>query len=250
VGGFAFVALPAAILVHSITAWIFGVQISRSYWHSALLAPFFISSALVSGLGLLIMAALLARRLKVVHFKNELVSWLGGLLATFIAVDFFFLLAEMVTRLYPAAEGEVAPALVLLTGRLAPLFWIEVILGLLIPFVMLVIKDWRKLMPVVAVASALGVVGIFLKRFNLLMVAFDTPYETFPAGISAGQFLPDLAGLSYVQAPNAGQFMTSVPYSPALIEILIVIGLLAAGALVWLVGLQLIPFKRMQEKEA
>ena len=30
------VALPVAILVHSVTAWIFGLQIAREGWHSAL----------------------------------------------------------------------------------------------------------------------------------------------------------------------------------------------------------------------
>ena len=48
----AWIALPAAVLVHSITAWIFGLQISRGFWYSAIMPPLFISSALVSGLAL------------------------------------------------------------------------------------------------------------------------------------------------------------------------------------------------------
>ena len=47
--GLAWIALPAAVLVHSITAWIFGLQISRGFWYSAIMPPLFISSALVSG---------------------------------------------------------------------------------------------------------------------------------------------------------------------------------------------------------
>ena len=55
------IALVCAILVHSVTAWIFGLQQSHEMWHTALLAPWFVSSALVCGTGLVI-AAVGARR--------------------------------------------------------------------------------------------------------------------------------------------------------------------------------------------
>ena len=34
-------ALPVAILVHSVTAWIFGLEVAREAWHTAILAPIF-----------------------------------------------------------------------------------------------------------------------------------------------------------------------------------------------------------------
>ena len=46
------IALVCAVLVHSVTAWIFGLQQSHEMWHTALLAPWFVSSALVCGTGL------------------------------------------------------------------------------------------------------------------------------------------------------------------------------------------------------
>ena len=49
----AIVSLPVAILVHSVTAWIFGLLVARPFWNTPLLAPLFISSALVSGTCLL-----------------------------------------------------------------------------------------------------------------------------------------------------------------------------------------------------
>ena len=48
-------ALPVAILVHSVTAWIFGLQLSRE-WYSAIMAPLFVVSAMDSGLALLLLA--------------------------------------------------------------------------------------------------------------------------------------------------------------------------------------------------
>ena len=37
------VALVCAVLVHSVTAWIFGLQQAHEFWHTALLAPWFVS---------------------------------------------------------------------------------------------------------------------------------------------------------------------------------------------------------------
>ncbi len=240
----AFVALPAAVLVHSITAWIFGLQISRSYWHSALLAPFFISSALVSGLGLFLLAILLARKVKVVEASNKLVSWLGGLLAVFILVDLFFLVAELLTRLYPAAEAEAASMQVLLTGRNAPLFWTEVVVGLLVPFVLLAFKNLRANVNLVGLAAVLAIVGIFLKRWNILTAGFAYPLDAFPDGIAVQQVLPWTRLDSVAQSvwvAGTGPLQLSLAYSPTFIELAIVVGLLAAGALVWLLGLQVLP---------
>jgi len=36
-----FVALPTAIMLHSVTAWIFGLQTARPWWNTAILAPVF-----------------------------------------------------------------------------------------------------------------------------------------------------------------------------------------------------------------
>ena len=41
-------ALPTAIAVHSVTAWIFGLQIART-WHTAIMAPIFVASACPAG---------------------------------------------------------------------------------------------------------------------------------------------------------------------------------------------------------
>src|SRR5699024_8855451 len=43
------IALVCAVLVHSVTAWIFALNAGREMWHTALLAPWFVSSALVCG---------------------------------------------------------------------------------------------------------------------------------------------------------------------------------------------------------
>ena len=56
------IALVVAVLVHSVTAWIFGLQASHEFWHTALLAPWFVSSALVCGTALVMIVVIALRK--------------------------------------------------------------------------------------------------------------------------------------------------------------------------------------------
>ena len=130
-GVLAAVGLPAAILLHSITAWIFGLQIARGFWYSAIMAPLFITSALVSGTGLMILLALVVRRIGRVSFHDDLVALpgraAGGVRRRRGASSCSARCSPRRTR---GAAFEADPARRLLTGRYAGFFWFEIVVGL------------------------------------------------------------------------------------------------------------------------
>jgi dimethyl sulfoxide reductase membrane subunit len=230
-GSLAWVALPAAVLLHSITAWIFGLQISRGFWYSAIMAPMFVASALVSGLALVILLALLLRRLGRLEFDNHLVAYLGGLLAIFISVEAFFVLSEAITAAYPGAEFEGDPIRRMLVGEFAPLFWFEVIIGLGVPFVLLARRTWRSRPGIVAAAAAIAIVGIYVHRLNLVLNGLSHPPIGMPPGVSIG-------------TSQAGSvFAMSHWYVPSLVEWLVVGGVLAFGALVFTFAVRWLPLQ-------
>jgi molybdopterin-containing oxidoreductase family membrane subunit len=235
IGRLAWVALPAAILLHSITAWIFGLQISRGFWYSAIMAPMFISSALVSGLGLVILMALVCRRFGVVRFRDDLVAFLGGLLGVFIVVEAFFVFAEMLTAAYPGAPEEADAVHRLLTGPYAPVFWFEAGVGLVIPFLLLVRRRWRSDARWVAVAAGIAIFGIWVHRLNLLLNGLSF----LPVGMAPGVSVGDPAG-----APTS--FAVSYWYVPTGIEWLVVAGIVAGGALLVTLAAMFLP---LQEPE-
>lgn len=235
IGALAWVALPAAILLHSITAWIFGLQISRGFWYSAIMAPMFISSALVSGLGLVILMSLTCRRFGVVRFRDDLVAFLGGLLGVFIVVEAFMVFAEMLTAAYPGAPEEADAIHRLVTGPYAPIFWFEALVGLLLPFGILVTRRLRRDARWVAAAAAIAIVGIWVHRLNLLLNGLSY----LPVGMAPGVSVGDPAG-----APTS--FATSYWYVPTAIEWIIVIGILAGGALLVTLAAMFLP---LQEPE-
>ncbi len=75
----AYVGLPTAVLLHSITAWIFGLQIARTWWNTSLMAPLFVVSAVLSGTALVTLLALAAERWGGFTLPADTRRWLRGL---------------------------------------------------------------------------------------------------------------------------------------------------------------------------
>lgn len=234
--GMAYVALPAAVGLHSITAWVFGLQVSKSFWYTGILAPFFISSALVSGLGLFIVVVLVLRQLDIMSVPRQTISWLGGLLAVFILVDLFLLGAELLTRGYQGGPDAADPVNTLFTGRAAGLFWAE--LGLaVVAFGLLSNARLRKRIVLVGVAAAMATIGIFFKRLAMVLVGFYEPIVRQAPGTSLGDF-----------EEGVSSFVRLGLYYPTWVEYLIVFGLIALGALLITLGVRLLPLGAGEEE--
>jgi molybdopterin-containing oxidoreductase family membrane subunit len=188
------------------------------------MAPLFVASALVSGLALVILLALVLRAVGRLRFDDDLVAYLGGLLGVFIAVEAFFVLSEMLTAAYPAAPFEGDPVYRLLFGQFAPLFWFEVIVGLGLPFALLARRSLRARPLVVAAASAIAIVGIYGLAY---------PPIGLPPGVSVGT------------APDAGSsaFQMSLWYVPSVVEALVTIGVLAFGGLIFSLAVLVLPLQ-------
>lgn len=206
-------ALPCAILVHSVTAWIFGLQIAKEGWYSAIMAPIFVASAMDSGLALLLCVLAALKKAKLFDTPRDLMASLAGLLATCIAVDAFFIFCEVLTMGYPGAAG--AETLALMTaGPTAPFFWFEIIGGLVVPFTVLAFAKNREHEGLVVAMSALVIAGVLCKRVWVLFTSF---------------IVPNVAGAPGVLSDGGWALLGA--YAPTLPEVLIVIGVPCLGAL-------------------
>ncbi|WP_328811899.1 NrfD/PsrC family molybdoenzyme membrane anchor subunit [Paradesulfitobacterium ferrireducens] len=227
------IALPVAILVHSVTAWIFGLQIARPTWHSALMAPLFVASALDSGLALLLLVLIGLNQFTSFKVDKKLISTLGGLLAVFIAVDVYFVFSEILTALYPGEEQLMGYLTLMLSGSLAPFFWGEIILGAVVPFLILVVPKNRLKSSLMLLASGLVVVGVLFKRIWLLFSSLLLPLIGLAPGVTLGAYqMPETFG----QAATPGIWATVGSYAPTWVELAIVVGVCAFGALIFTVG--------------
>ena len=218
-------ALPVAILVHSVTAWIFGLEIAKEGWYSAIMAPIFVASAMDSGLALLLVVLAGLRKTGVLQVEQKLYANLAGLLATCIAVDAFFIGCEVLTMAYPGAAGAETLALMAF-GPTAPFFWLEVVAGLLVPFCILVFAKNRQKTGLVLLASALVILGVFCKRCWLLLTSFIVPNVQGANGITLGTLEAQQGGL--------GMWALGGSYAPTWTEVVIVLGVVALGALAFI----------------
>ena len=226
------VALVCAVLVHSVTAWIFGLQQGREMWHTALLAPWFVSSALVCGVALVLVVVIALRRTGYLQLDQRHIVQMAKLLGVFVCVDLYFFGCDLLTEAFPQSDGvEVVSMLV--TGQLAPFFWVEIV-GCAICVVVCFTPRLRT-SPLIVTASILAIVGIFCKRVQLLVGGFQLPN------------LDQAVVLTSSTVTNAGGTLADayqgLVYWPTALEFGVALGVIGLGALLLLLGLKYLPLQ-------
>lgn len=171
------VGIPLAISVHGYTGFILALAKARALWNTALMPMYFLISAMVSGIALMVLVVIIKSRFFDPEKKvaKELVFSLGGLLAWTIVLDLFLVLSDVLVLLTADSEAREA-ALLILTGKFSPYFMgVEIILGSLVP-ILLILSPFtrRRILPTV-VASALAMIGVFAMRYVMVIGGQSVP---------------------------------------------------------------------------
>jgi molybdopterin-containing oxidoreductase family membrane subunit len=226
------VALVCAVLVHSVTAWILGLNVSHEFWHTALLAPWFVSSALVCGTALVLAICIALRKAGYLELDQKYVVKMAKMLGVFVMVDLYFFGCDLLTSGFPGGEGAEVVAM-LTTGQLAPFFWTEIVGCALCAVVCFVPKLRRN--PLLVVGALLAIVGIFCKRVQLIVGGFQLPNL---------EYATVLSGLSVTNADGTfAQAFQGIVYTPTPLECGITLAVFALGVLLFLAGLKFLPLK-------
>lgn len=211
-------SIPAAVLLHSITAWILGLVKAQPGWHSALIAPLFIVSAVVSGLALVILATVFSRIFLGLKIGDEAIRGLGRILFFLIPVLGYFLFAEMLTVIYVRDPAGVHVFREMMFGPYALFFWFNLIGGLIVPFLLLAVPLARTVNGI-ALASFLVVAGVLSERWNIVV--------------------PPLLGHTNLPYPEAS-------YIPTWPELSLTVVTYALGILVYLLLARLFPLVELE----
>lgn len=222
----AFIGLPTAVLLHSVTAWIFGLQIARAWWNTALMAPLFVVSAILSGTALVTLLALAAERWGGLTLPADTRRWLRGFIVVSLLVDLFFVGCDYVTVLWGNVPADKSALnLVLPGGAWSWTFWVEWLVGGLFPLALLLVPRLRRLPGALGIAAVLVIVGVFAFRVELVVIGFINPLTQYPPGNALGTY-----------GPTSSSFELTGHYSPTWVEYAIVLGLVALFAAIVTVG--------------
>lgn len=175
------IGIPLAISVHGYTGFILALAKARALWNTAAMPTIFIVSAMVSGIGLVVIIA--AIRLKWFDKKaspetkaqdKRLILQLAQFMAYVLMMDLFLIFSDILVLL-TAHTDALEAGMLILTGNFAILFvGVELFLGALIPMI-LVLGPTRKSLSAVVVASILVNIGVYAMRFVMVIGGQTTP---------------------------------------------------------------------------
>jgi Ni/Fe-hydrogenase subunit HybB-like protein len=185
-------SIPAAISIHTVTAFLYSGLAAREFWHHAILAPRFLASAFCSGPALMIIIFLLVRRYTKFQIKDEAIHKVAELVAYAIFINLFLFGAEIFTEYY-ASTVHLAPLQYLLQGlhghsALVPWIWTAILFNILGFFIFLV-PSIRKNHFMLVIGCLLIFIGVYIEKGMGLVIPGFVPdvlheiYEYSPTGI-------------------------------------------------------------------
>ncbi|HYF90611.1 MAG TPA: NrfD/PsrC family molybdoenzyme membrane anchor subunit [Symbiobacteriaceae bacterium] len=171
----AIVIMPVAISVHTVVSFIFSMTL-REGWHSTIFGPYFVVGAIYSGIGALIVAVWIFRKvydleryITEAHFTK-----LGYLLIASGLVYLYTTFSEYLTGFYTKEEAELHLISSLFTGQFSGVFWAGMAFTF-VPVLVVALRRWTGMFGLVTSAVALNV-GMWLKRYIIVTPTLGNPF--------------------------------------------------------------------------
>ena len=183
-------SIPAAVSIHTVTAFVYNGLAGRPYWNSAILAPRFLASAFCSGPAIMLILLQIVRRTSAIEIKKEAIWKIAELMAYAMFVNLFLFGAEIFREYYSATEHLLFTryAFAGLAGHttIVPFSWLSVFLSVGAFFLFLIPRTRRN--PVTLNLGALMIYGgVYIEKGIALVVPGFTPstlgeiYEYWPS---------------------------------------------------------------------
>lgn len=233
------VALPFAILIHTVTAWVLATQLSRPWWYGGLLAPTFIAAALTAGPAVVILASLI-----VYGYKKDLQDAyrLLAKVSAFSAVVLLFMYYnDFFVRQWWEAGREFDSILLVFRDYIA-IHAVEIIFMLLGAFIL---ATRYSSIGGLVVGSTIVNIGVLAHRYLLIPPAYNIIPLRVPVVLGIESFewsYPIAVGEVRGSPMNPEPIFTAYwNYIPSPIEVAITIGVFAIISLVLLGLLRALP---------
>ncbi|MFW6324020.1 MAG: sulfate reduction electron transfer complex DsrMKJOP subunit DsrP [Desulfovibrionales bacterium] len=197
-----------AFSIHTVTAFLYAGIPGRHYWLTAIMAARFLASAFCSGPAILLLLAMLLKKLVNYDVGKEAIRTLAKIITYAMAVNVFFFLLELFTAFYSSIPGHTHPMTYLFTGMdgfnaYVPWMWTAAFLAIL-SLALLIPPQLRNNMNILP--------------FSLIILVIATWIDK-GLGLVVGGFIPNM-------------FHGVTEYVPTLQELIISMMVYATGALI------------------
>jgi len=183
-------SIPAAIGIHTVTAFLYNGMPARPFWNSAILAPRFLASAFCSGPAVLLILMQLLRRFTRFEIQDAAIWKIAELMAYAMFLNLFLLGAEVFKEYYSDTEHLIHMEY-MFTGigshtAIVPYMWISVAASVA-AFFLFLIPQTRENWVTLNLGCALIYFGVYIEKGMGLVIPGLTPdtlgeiYEYFPS---------------------------------------------------------------------
>jgi molybdopterin-containing oxidoreductase family membrane subunit len=201
-------SIPAAISIHTVTAFLYNGLAARPFWNASILAPRFLASAFCSGPAWMILMFQIVRKWTNFEVQDKAIFKIAELIAYAMFINLFLLGAELFKEYY-SDTTHLAPVKYLYQGLdghsdLVSFIWTATIFNLT-AFFLFLIPQTRENYVTLNIGCLLMIIGVYIEK---------------GMGLVIPGFVPDVLGDFY-------------EYSPTGTEMLVTIGIWATGLLVF-----------------
>ena len=201
-------SIPAAISIHTVTAFLYNGLAARPFWNASILAPRFLASAFCSGPAGMVLMFQVIRKWTKFRITDEAIFKIAELVAYAMFLNLFLLGAEVFKEYY-SDTAHLAPMQYLYQGLhghsdLVSYIWAATLFNMT-AFLLFLIPQTRENHITLNIGCVLIFVGVYIEK---------------GMGLVIPGFVPDVLGDFY-------------EYSPTTTEVLVSIGIWGTGLLIY-----------------
>ena len=201
-------SIPAAVSIHTVTAFLYNGLAARPFWNASILAPRFLASAFCSGPAGMILMFQVIRKWTKFRITDEAIFKIAELIAYAMFLNLFLLGAEVFKEYY-SDTAHLAPMQYLYQGLhghsdLVSYIWAATLFNMT-AFLLFLIPQTRENHITLNIGCVLIFVGVYIEK---------------GMGLVIPGFVPDVLGDFY-------------EYSPTTTEVLVSIGIWGTGLLIY-----------------
>ncbi len=203
-----YLSIVWAVSIHTVTAFLYQGLPGRHYWLTAILAARFLSSAFCSGPAILLILAMIAKKVANYDPGEKAVQTLATIITYAMLINVFFFLLEVFTAFYSDIPGHTHTLIYLFSGAhgassLVGWMWVMSVCAIL-SLVLLVPHQFRKKPELLVPGLVLLIAATWIDK---------------GLGLVVGGFIPN-------------PFDTITEYAPTIPELMISVMIYASGLLV------------------